>query len=78
MESVKLSNNLKNISGGAFIRCSSLKRIDISVGNPDYKLEDGVLYSKDGKQLICCPAGKAGKLEVLDGIDYIDRGAFAG
>ncbi|MCQ2233881.1 MAG: leucine-rich repeat domain-containing protein [Paludibacteraceae bacterium] len=42
-----------------FIGCSALKSITVSSDNNHFRSIDGVLYSKDGKELICYPANKA-------------------
>ena len=55
----------------------SLKRIIVEEENPYIKSIDGVLYSKDGKELICYPAAKAEKsYTIQDGTEIIRNGAF--
>jgi len=57
--------------------CLSVKEIIVAEGNPNYKTEDGVLFSKDGTRLIYSPP----KLEmttyaVPEGVVYISADAF--
>ena len=66
-------------SNNTFEKCSSLKRILVDEENPYMKSIDGVLYSKDGKTLICYPADKEGESYVIpDGTEEIRNYAFAG
>lgn len=39
---------------------------------------DGVLYSADGKSLVCFPAGRTGEFTVPDGVEVIGTSAFLG
>lgn len=46
------------IGAGAFAFCPGLTHISVSPGNRRYKSVRGVLFSKSGKKLVCCPAGR--------------------
>ena len=73
-EGVELDN-----AESAFAGCTSLLSINVVAGNASYKSVDGILYSKDGKSLLCCPAAKTfegGKLTVVAGTQAIAPGAF--
>lgn len=54
----------------------SLTKITVSSENKFYKSIDGILYTKDGKTLIFCPAAKDGKLRIPEGTEYIGAYAF--
>ncbi|MBO6067237.1 MAG: leucine-rich repeat protein [Kiritimatiellae bacterium] len=45
--------------GGVFAFCRSLKEYAVSPENSSFKVEDGVLYSRDGKKLFAVPPAKA-------------------
>ena len=61
----------------SFRTCPSLKRITVEEDNPYMKSIDGVLYSKDGKELICYPAAKEGKSYVIqNGTENVRASAF--
>jgi len=57
----------------------SLKAITVSASNPNYKAVDGVLFSKDGTQLISYPCQKAdASYTVPDGVETILEWVFNG
>lgn len=60
-----------------FAGCTSLKNILIE-GDCAYKVVDGVLFSEDMKDLLCCPAALTGSYKVPDGVVNILSKAFAG
>lgn len=57
---------------------SNFSSIVVDEANPNYKSVDGILYTKDGKSLICCPRGKEGVIKVADGTEEILPYAFYG
>lgn len=59
-----------------FSGCSNLREINIEAGCAWYSSQNGVLYNEDGTKLLCCPAGKEGSVEMLNGITEIGSGAF--
>ena len=63
---------------GTQLVCLSLcSAINVSANNSTYKSIDGVLYSKDGKELLIYPYGKEGKNFVIpDSVETIRYGAF--
>lgn len=58
LTAVAIPASVAEIGTGAFRRCKSLQVISVEAGNPNYTSQDGVLYDKDLKTLILCPAGK--------------------
>ena len=57
LTSVTFGNSVTSVGKYAFY-CDNLICITVDSNNIAYKSIDGVLYSKDGKTLICYPAGK--------------------
>ncbi|MBQ8567283.1 MAG: leucine-rich repeat protein [Clostridia bacterium] len=56
-----------------------LKHIEVDANNPNYKSIDGVLYSKDGKELIRYPSSKdATTFTIPDSVTTIGCAAFYG
>lgn len=66
-----------DLYGNPFYGCTALKTVSV----PDYsnyKSVDGVLYTSDLDRLVCYPAGRTGKCNVVYGVNVIGEGAFAG
>ena len=61
-----------------YLECSSLSSINVSENNAIYSSIDGVVFSKDKKELIICPAGKAYWYEIPESVTSIGDYAFAG
>lgn len=62
----------------AFSDCTNLEEIYVEESNQKYKNENGVVLSKNGKELIACPAGMTGTCTVPEGVNEICGGAFCG
>ena len=45
-----------------FSCCYNLEKIEVDPKNARFCSEDGVLFSKDKKELLTCPAGKTDKI----------------
>lgn len=68
--SVKRIANLKKLA--------SLEYISVEDGNTNFSSEDGLLYSKDKKQLFACPVSHSDSVYVSEGAEEILKGAFKG
>lgn len=53
-----------------------LSMIDLAKDNPHFKNVDGVLFTADGKGLICFPAYKSGEYTIPKGVTHIYQRAF--
>ena len=77
VEEIVFTSGISITKSVSFENATSLKRIIVEEDNPYMKSIDGVLYSKDGKELICYPAAKEGKSYVIpDGTENIRYCAF--
>ena len=56
----------------------ALEKVEVKDTNTRYKNIDNVLFTKDEKTLILCPAAKSGEYTVPDGTEIISLYAFAG
>lgn len=57
--------------------CSNLEEIIVDSNNRVYSSQDGVLYSKDMAELILCPKGKKGRMEIPQGVQSMKYAAVA-
>lgn len=76
--SLQIPNTVSVIKDGALSYASELTTISVNSGNQYYKCVNNVLYSKDGKQLVCYPAGLNGNITVPESVTEIRPYAFAG
>ena len=58
--SVSIGNSVKSIGTCAFHTNRQLESFSVSIDNPYFSSEDGVLFNKDKTELVCCPNGKTG------------------
>lgn len=71
--------SVTRIGTGAFAGAQGLVEIRVDAGNPTFKSQDGVLYSKDMTRLIQYPANRVGSSYRLpDSVNYLAKDAFAG
>ena len=78
LESVHLPKSMKNFWGGCFASCNSLKEVTVDPDNPWFCSIDGVVYTKDQKELVFYPPGKAeAEFVIPEGCSIIGRYAFA-
>ena len=56
--SVSLPEKTRSLGSGVFAGCTALSNVPIASGNTEYVCSDGVIYSKNGKNLIQYLAGR--------------------
>lgn len=61
----------------SLVNCSKLVEFQVSENNPVYSSMDGMLCSKDRRQVICFPAGKT-SCSLPDTVTFIADNAFSG
>ena len=77
LEAVAIPHSAVSLGNNVFSNCMALNRIEVSSDNTHYSSVDGVLFDKDGKRLICFPAGKTdGFYDIPDSVEEIGSGAF--
>lgn len=79
--SIAIPDSVLLIETGAFYMKEGkhLKYVSVDEGNVNYQSIDGVLYSKDGKNLFLYPKGKEDAFFAIPkGVEKIARGAFSG
>lgn len=50
--------------------------IEVDEDNPVYKSIDGILYTKDGTQLLHCPCGRTGSVTIAEGTAVLDHSFY--
>lgn len=74
-----IPKSIQSIGVCALSACVDLESIVVNSDNENYKSEDGVLYTKDGKTLVAYPFGRSNKsYKVHDGVENISARAFEG
>ncbi len=63
---INIPNSVTGIYEGAFRNCSALKNITVAYDNGKYSAQSGILYSKDGSKLICCPVSNTATTMTLN------------
>ena len=74
---ITISKNVKEIGYYAFSSCSHLEEFIVDPENPLYTSQDGVLFDKNMKTLLCYPSGKSGAYTIPDGVTNIKGDAFS-
>ena len=76
LESITIPANVEDITN-AFVYCSDLKSITVDENNAKYRSIDGVLFSKDGKELLLYPSNRGESTYTIpDGVTSISNNAF--
>ena len=76
LTSVTFGANVSSIGEGSFSGCTKLTAFDVDPNNSKYKATDGVIFTKDGKQLVLYPSGKAGNYAIPEGTVTVANQAF--
>ncbi len=77
LTNIELPKGLTSIEDNTFFLCSSLSNIKVDINNTEYMDDEGVLYTKDGKQLLQYPPKKEDiSYIVLETVTSIGKYAF--
>lgn len=71
MKHLSLPSTLESIPYRAFYRLTALESFSVSDRNPNFVVWDDLLYTRDGKTLIACPAAKTGTVTVRTGTEEL-------
>lgn len=78
LESVTIPKSLSSIGKNAFSSCEKIKEFKVDEENQNFKEIDGVLFSKDGTELVMYPPGKTDESYTLpQGTEKIHQNAFS-
>ena len=79
LTSITIPASVTTIEDNPFALCSNMTNIMVYGSNTNFKDIDGVLYSKDGKEIVSYPIGKTGtSYTIPDGVTTIGPSAFQG
>lgn len=77
LQSVNIPKSVKDINGTSFNGCSTLKEFTVSDDNLWFTANNGIIYTKDMKELVKCPmALYATTYQIPDGVEEISDYAF--
>ena len=81
LEEISIPANVETLNEGdnsqPFKFCESLVSIEVDPDNRNYKSEEGVLFSKDGKTLIAYPGSRVGEsYQIQEGVEKLGDYAF--
>ncbi len=78
LENVVISKSVSSIGRNAFSECINVKEFKVDAENTSYKAVDGVIFSKDGSELVLYPPGRQTESYTIpDGVTKICDSAFA-
>ncbi len=78
LKTINVPKNVTHVGGGAFAQSTSLTSITCDPGNNAYVSVDGVLFTKDMKELNAYPVGRNGDYTVPASVNHIGDAAFYG
>ncbi len=71
---VTISDVVTQIDDDAFEECQYVTAINVDEENNTFRSIDGLLYLKNGKELLICPCGKTGEVNIPQGVNHIRNG----
>ena len=78
LKTINVPANVTRINGGAFAQNSSMTSITCDPANKNYVSVNGVLFTKDMKELVAYPGGIQGGYTVPATVNHIGDAAFYG
>jgi hypothetical protein len=77
LEVITLAGSVTDVGRGAFTDTGELRAIAVAEGNSVYAAQDGILFTKDMKTLVCYPPAKDDSAYTISaGVTSIGKGAF--
>lgn len=78
LENVTIPKNVSQIGANAFANCFSVTELNVSEENNNFVSVEGVIFTKDKKELVMYPPGKQDEeYKIPDGTEVIREKAFA-
>ena len=78
LKSLHIPASVTKIAMGMYFAraCTSLQEITVAAGNKNFVSRDGALYTKDMKELIQYPGGRAGGIVIPKGVEALGLGSI--
>lgn len=77
LEEVSIGDGLSFLAAYTFCGCSSLTDVDIDPDNGHFTVVDGIVYTKDMKELVFCPQGlDVGTFVLPATVEYVRAGSL--
>ncbi len=76
--SIEIPSSVTSIDSSAFAECLTITQIKVAEDNPNYVVEDGILYNKDKTTLLYCPTEISKKITMPSSVTSIGAYAFYG
>ena len=73
---ITIPASVESIDRTSFWGCVGMASIQVASGNASFTSDQGILFSKDKKTLLCCPGGWAGACTIPSGVTKIEDNAF--
>lgn len=78
LKTVTIPKNTSHVGSGAFAQNTSMTSINCDPANGAYVSVDGVLFTKDMRELTAYPCGRSGGYTVPESVNHIGNAAFYG
>lgn len=78
LKTVTIPKNTSHVGSGAFAQNTSMTSINCDTANSAYVSVDGVLFTKDMRELTAYPCGRSGGYTVPESVNHIGNAAFYG
>ena len=77
IEEIVIQNSVVSMGANPFVFCEALSSISVSADHPAFSVIDGVLFDKEGKELLVYPCALNNDIyEIPEGVEIIGAGAF--
>ncbi len=73
---ITIPAGVSTLGAHTFEQCTGLTAFEVSEDNESFSSQEGILYDKEQKTLICCPGGIEGAVIVPEGVSAIGAYAF--
>ena len=78
VSAIEIPAGVTSLNADSFAGCTRLMHVRVAAGNQSFLVQDGALYTADGKTLLYCPVARGSReLSLHPSLTHIAAGAFA-